>query len=301
MLNSQSDRRTPPPLDPNQRYTVPEANALLRQSNAKTYQQIKAGIIRVIKDGGRTYVPGTELIRLSTLPAQSAIVKSLAVLAALALSACGGGAAAVQPTPVAPAPAPAAAPNAPLGLVAYVGDDLTYLGCSASYNAPNDTFVMDIPNATCSAVQGETSAETLARLPAVLDQHPKVVIILTGFNDVRDGETSTEAIVEMVREAQAQGVIVILCDLPTSAGLDSEIRAWNVQIRAISQTYGTQFSDLYAGLMDPSSVPGVPEWTPALETAPLMDAQGVYPNANGYLVIWDVICESTDLDGVQST
>ena len=33
----------PPTLDPLQRYSVAEANALLRQSNARTYQQIKAG------------------------------------------------------------------------------------------------------------------------------------------------------------------------------------------------------------------------------------------------------------------
>jgi hypothetical protein len=58
----------PPPLDPLQRYGVPEANALLRQSNAKTYGDIKSGKIRVIRDGGRTYIPGSEIVRLSSLP-----------------------------------------------------------------------------------------------------------------------------------------------------------------------------------------------------------------------------------------
>jgi hypothetical protein len=73
MQNSQpADRRSSPLLDPLQRYTVPEANALLRQSNAKTYQQIKAGHLRVIKDGGRTYVPGSEIVRRSALSAESA-------------------------------------------------------------------------------------------------------------------------------------------------------------------------------------------------------------------------------------
>ncbi len=59
----------PPALDPLQRYSVPEANALLRQSNARTYEQIKAGQLRVIRIGGRTYVPGSEIARLSALPA----------------------------------------------------------------------------------------------------------------------------------------------------------------------------------------------------------------------------------------
>lgn len=65
-------RKISPPgvVDPNQRYTVPESSATLRQSVAKTYLDIKNGRLRVIKDGTRTYVPGVELIRRSTLPAE---------------------------------------------------------------------------------------------------------------------------------------------------------------------------------------------------------------------------------------
>jgi hypothetical protein len=51
------DSRITPALDPLQRYSIPEPNALLRQSNARTYQQIKVGELRVIRDGGRTYIP----------------------------------------------------------------------------------------------------------------------------------------------------------------------------------------------------------------------------------------------------
>ena len=59
----------PTQLDPLQRYSVPEASALLRQCRAKTYQDIQAGRIRVIKDGKRTYIPGSEIARRSALPA----------------------------------------------------------------------------------------------------------------------------------------------------------------------------------------------------------------------------------------
>lgn len=62
----------PTTLDPLQRYSVPEANALLRQSNARTYEQIKDGQLRVIRIGGRTYIPGSEIARLSALPAVEA-------------------------------------------------------------------------------------------------------------------------------------------------------------------------------------------------------------------------------------
>jgi hypothetical protein len=56
-----------PPVDANQRYTIDEGTAYLRQSRAKTYADIKAGVIRVIKDGTRAYIPGSEIIRRSTL------------------------------------------------------------------------------------------------------------------------------------------------------------------------------------------------------------------------------------------
>lgn len=57
------------PLDPLRRYPVATANRYLAQSNAKTYQDIKHGRLKVIHDGGRTYVPGTEIIRRSTVDA----------------------------------------------------------------------------------------------------------------------------------------------------------------------------------------------------------------------------------------
>jgi predicted ribosome-associated RNA-binding protein Tma20 len=58
-------KRNLPLLDERQRYTVPEASALLRQSVAKTYVDISRGALSVIKDGARTYIPGTEIVRRS--------------------------------------------------------------------------------------------------------------------------------------------------------------------------------------------------------------------------------------------
>jgi hypothetical protein len=47
-----------PPLDIRQRYSIKETNAYLRQSRSKTYKDIQAGKLAVIKDGRRTYVSG---------------------------------------------------------------------------------------------------------------------------------------------------------------------------------------------------------------------------------------------------
>ena len=58
-----------PPVDALQRYEIHEASAYLRQSRARTYNQIKRGELRVIKDGKRTYIPGSEIVRKSSLPA----------------------------------------------------------------------------------------------------------------------------------------------------------------------------------------------------------------------------------------
>jgi excisionase family DNA binding protein len=61
-----------PQFHPALRYTVEEASALLRQGRSTTFGQIKAGVIRVLRVGERTYVPGSEIERLSRLPGEAA-------------------------------------------------------------------------------------------------------------------------------------------------------------------------------------------------------------------------------------
>jgi Helix-turn-helix domain len=56
------------PLDEAQRYSVSEAERYLRLSHESVYQRIRAGLIKTITDGGRRYVPGSEIARLSRLP-----------------------------------------------------------------------------------------------------------------------------------------------------------------------------------------------------------------------------------------
>jgi hypothetical protein len=70
-MKSKSDKAgAMPALDPLQRYTVPEAAAYLRRAASTTWLLIGRGHIRVIRELGRTYVPGHELVRLSRLPEQ---------------------------------------------------------------------------------------------------------------------------------------------------------------------------------------------------------------------------------------
>lgn len=57
-----------PQLDERQRYSVPEAIAYLRTSRRSIYALIGSGSLRVLKEGRRTYVPGSEIARLSRVP-----------------------------------------------------------------------------------------------------------------------------------------------------------------------------------------------------------------------------------------
>ena len=56
-----------PHLDPNQRYTIPESARYLRVSRAYVYQLIARGQLLSITDGKRRYIPGSQIIRRSTL------------------------------------------------------------------------------------------------------------------------------------------------------------------------------------------------------------------------------------------
>jgi excisionase family DNA binding protein len=61
------ERPTLPPVDVAQRYTIKEATAYLKISHATIYKEINARRLRVLKQGKRTFVPGSEIARLSQL------------------------------------------------------------------------------------------------------------------------------------------------------------------------------------------------------------------------------------------
>jgi len=76
MSASHSQRRAlpapPAVLDPNQRYSLAESAAALRLSLPAVYRKMADGQLPVIRDGGRTFVHGTVLIRHSADPKATA-------------------------------------------------------------------------------------------------------------------------------------------------------------------------------------------------------------------------------------
>jgi hypothetical protein len=59
------------PVDLAQRYTISEAVSYLRISHASIYKEINARRLQVLKQGKRTFVPGSEIARLSQLEGES--------------------------------------------------------------------------------------------------------------------------------------------------------------------------------------------------------------------------------------
>jgi hypothetical protein len=55
-----------PPIDPLRRYSVNDSLQYLGISRAPFYQNVAEGKIKIIKDRKRTFVPGSELVRLSS-------------------------------------------------------------------------------------------------------------------------------------------------------------------------------------------------------------------------------------------
>jgi prophage regulatory protein len=67
MRKTSRDARTLAPVDMAQRYTIKEATDYLRISHASIYKEINARRIQVLKQGKRTFVPGSEIARLSRI------------------------------------------------------------------------------------------------------------------------------------------------------------------------------------------------------------------------------------------
>src|SRR5882724_7315243 len=66
-MKKSAANQAPAPLDVARRYTIAEAVSYLRISHASIYKEINCGRMRVLKHGKRTFVPGSEIARLSRL------------------------------------------------------------------------------------------------------------------------------------------------------------------------------------------------------------------------------------------
>lgn len=115
--------------------------------------------------------------------------------------------------------APGAQPLPAGTTVLALGDSLTS-GVGASAEAAYPTVLQRLTgwNVVNGGVSGDTSAQALARLPALLQAHkPALVIVSIGGNDFlrRQSATATRANVRQIcADAQASGAQVLLVAVP---------------------------------------------------------------------------------------
>jgi len=135
--------------------------------------------------------------------------------------------------------------------------------------------IMNIPVIN-AGIDGDTTPEALKRVKEdVLDRKPLLVIIEFGGNDFLRKfplEGTVNNIREMVRRIQGQGAMVAIVDI--SAGMFfSEYRR---EFRKLAREKGVIF---------------IPQILNGIITNPNMKSDFLHPNANGYKVIAQRICQ----------
>ncbi|MCP2040894.1 lysophospholipase L1-like esterase [Neisseria sp. HSC-16F19] len=185
----------------------------------------------------------------------------LALGAALALSACGG-----QRGTAARIPAGST--------VLALGDSLTEgYGADAASAYPAVLSALSGWNVVNGGVSGDTSAQALARLPELLRQSPKLVVVSIGGNDflrkLPENETR-QNIREILAKVQAAGIPAVLVAVPY------------VTLGALIGSLSEH--PLYADLAKEMKVPLLQDaWADILGDSSLRSDQ-IHANAQGYRV-----------------
>lgn len=165
-------------------------------------------------------------------------MKSAALIAALALVACGGGGG--QPLPPAPVTPPAPAPSptpppAPSGVV-LVGDELvSNWQATAPATYPAGAHNGGVAGATAVQLAATFQADVLARRPAV-------VVLSGGLNDLRQRHALDDqaTLFRMAEQAATAGVCVVLVDL-LPADVPDPIITYNQGREVWAASYGYRY------------------------------------------------------------
>lgn len=166
-----------------------------------------------------------------------------------------------------------AQPVPPGSTVLALGDSLTFgTGASAETSYPTVLAGLTGWNVVNAGVSGDTSAQALARLPALLaEHHPKLVIVSIGGNDFlrklpeSDTRTHVHAICKQSLDAGAQVLLVAVPRATVAAALG-------------------QMTDhaLYAEVAKDLKIPLQREAWGEVLAQPDLRADAVHANARGY-------------------
>ena len=183
-----------------------------------------------------------------------------AALLGTALAGCGRSQGKAQPVPAG-------------STVLALGDSLTYgTGASAETSYPTVLAELTGWNVVNAGVPGDTSAQALARLPALLDEHrPALVIVSIGGNDF----------LRKLPESDTRANVHAACKLALESG--AQVLLVAVPRATVAAALG-QMTDhaLYAEVAKDLNIPLQREgWGEVLAQAELRSDQ-VHANAKGY-------------------
>ena len=183
-----------------------------------------------------------------------------AALLGTALAGCGRSQGKAQPVPAG-------------STVLALGDSLTYgTGASAETSYPTVLAELTGWNVVNAGVPGDTSAQALARLPALLAEHrPKLVIVSIGGNDL----------LRKLPESDTRANVHAACKLALESG--AQVLLVAVPRATVAAALG-QMTDhaLYAEVAKDLNIPLQREgWGEVLAQAELRSDQ-VHANAKGY-------------------
>jgi lysophospholipase L1-like esterase len=188
----------------------------------------------------------------------------VALACALALAGCG------EKVPQLPRLAPA-------DVIVAFGDSLTFgTGAAEAESYPAVLGALLGRPVVRSGVPGEVTAQGLARLPAVIEEHqPRLVIVCLGGNDmlrkVNEAEIRSN-LRAIVRTLKDQGIGVMLIGVPKPALL-------------------TAAATFYAEIAAEFGIPYEGKVVTAVLYAPDMKADPIHPNARGYRRMAEAVAE----------
>ena len=108
------------------------------------------------------------------------------------------------------------------------------------------------------AISGDTTRGILRRLPDFAATRPRVIYLMAGINDLKQGATDNEIlwnvrqIITQLRQTQPQAKVIVQSVLPTRLVIASSdrISQLNRQLRALSTRNGAYFLDLSTQMAD---------------------------------------------------
>ncbi len=150
-------------------------------------------------------------------------------------------------------------------------DTIVMLGDSLTEEGDWDELLPGWPIAN-RGYAGYTTAQLLDGAKEIAARRPRLIFILTGTNDIRDGRPASStveglsAIIDVVRRDAPDTVIVLQTILPR-ADARSAVREANLAIRRLASERELELLDLYPAFDDGTGALRAPETTDGIHLA----------------------------------